>query len=82
MIRLLNVLPTAEAEGIRDELRSPTPDFLRVVQALRASGSIDFARQIAHKAAALAAGALEVLPASQAKDVLIQLTEWAIRRDR
>ena len=82
MIRLLNVLPADEAEAIRDELRAATPDFSRVLVALRTSGSLDFARNVACRAGERAAGALAILPPSQAKDVLVQLTAWAIRREK
>jgi octaprenyl-diphosphate synthase len=60
-------------QGGRDE-------FAAVLAAVRGSGALAHARQAAEAEAALAAGAISQLPASQYKESLLQLSAFAVSR--
>ena len=51
-----------------------------VLDAIRASGALDYARAQARKEADAACTALEALPRSKARDYLLQLTDFAVTR--
>jgi octaprenyl-diphosphate synthase len=63
----------AITEGGRD-------DFAAVLQAIRASGALDYARAAAQREAEAASAALEALPASQFKRSLLELASFAVTR--
>ncbi|MDX1373969.1 MAG: polyprenyl synthetase family protein [Burkholderiales bacterium] len=63
----------AIVEGSRD-------DFLEVLQAIRDSGALEAARDVARREADLACGALEAVPASDAKDSLLELAAFSVTR--
>ena len=56
-------------------------DFPLVLAAIRASGALQYAKQKAKAEAELAAAALDVLPASQYKDSLLELCLFAVARN-
>ena len=56
-------------------------DFPLVLAAIRASGALQYATQKAKAEAELAAAALDVLPASQYKDSLLELCLFAVARN-
>jgi octaprenyl-diphosphate synthase len=55
-------------------------DFAAVLQAIRASGALDYARAAARREAEAASAALEALPASQFKRSLLELASFAVTR--
>ena len=63
----------AITEGGRD-------DFAAVLQAIRASGALDYARAAAEREAAAASRAIDALPASQFKRSLLELASFAVTR--
>jgi octaprenyl-diphosphate synthase len=82
LIHLLDRLPAAEADAVRHLLRAPGPRQREQLQPyLARTGSIGYARRRAEELAAKARAALDVLPASESRSVLAQLTDWAIRRE-
>ncbi len=56
-------------------------DFPQVLAAMRTTGALDYARQKAKVEAELAAAALDVVPASQYKDSLLELCLFAVARN-
>ncbi|HRE69783.1 MAG: polyprenyl synthetase family protein [Candidatus Accumulibacter sp.] len=56
-------------------------DFPQVLAAIRTTGALDYARQKAKVEAELAAAALDVVPASQYKDSLLELCLFAVARN-
>jgi octaprenyl-diphosphate synthase len=56
-------------------------DFPLVLAAIRASGALHYSKQKAKAEAELAAAALDVLPASQYKDSLLELCLFAVARN-
>jgi len=63
----------AITEGGRD-------DFAAVLQAIRASGALDYARAAAEREAAAASRAIDALPTSQFKRSLLELASFAVTR--
>jgi octaprenyl-diphosphate synthase len=55
-------------------------DFQAVLSAIRATGALEYAKQQAEAEAALAATALDALPASPYKDSLLELALFAVAR--
>jgi len=55
-------------------------DFLLVLAAIRDTGALDYTKRQAAAEAKLAAAAIEVLPASQYKDSLLELSLFAVAR--
>jgi octaprenyl-diphosphate synthase len=83
VIRLLERSPAAEAERVRQILRGPAGDRrARLVPLLTAGGAVAYARRRADEFAVQARAALEHLPASECREVLARLAEWAVRRER
>ena len=64
----------AIVEGGRD-------DFAQVLDAVRATGALDYAREAATREAAGARGALEALPASAYRDSLLELASFSVTRN-
>ena len=55
-------------------------DFGAVLEAIRASGALEYARSAAEREAELAAQALAPLPPSEFKDSLLELASFAVTR--
>ncbi len=56
-------------------------DFPQVLAAIRTTGALDYAKQKAKAEAELAAAALDLVPASQYKDSLLELCLFAVARN-
>ena len=67
------VVRRAIVEGGRDE-------FARVLEAVRASGALEYAREIAVREADAARRALDPLPASKHKESLLELASFSVTR--
>lgn len=81
LIHALNELPERKADHLRF-LISRVPDSLPELTALlRETGSFAHARERAEEYAASARSALNVLPDSEYRTALADLTEWCIRRE-
>jgi len=82
LIRLLETLPEAEAERLRDDLAHP--DGIEARRALRprleASGALEYAWDAAERFARSARGALQSLPDTRAREILRQMTAYVVRR--
>jgi octaprenyl-diphosphate synthase len=55
-------------------------DFAPVLEAIRASGALDYARAAAEREAAAAAHAIGALPASEARESLLELASFSVTR--
>jgi octaprenyl-diphosphate synthase len=55
-------------------------DFGAVLQVIRASGALDYARAVARREAEAAAGAIGALPGSEYKDCLLELASFSVTR--
>jgi octaprenyl-diphosphate synthase len=60
--------------------RGGRADLAAVMEAIRASGAIEYARERARAEASAACGALEAAPRSRHRDYLLQLAEFAVTR--
>lgn len=70
-----------QAQLVRHAIESGGLDELgRVLEAIRASGALDYARAQAHAEARTACAALESLPNSKYRDYLLQLADFAVTR--
>ena len=68
-----DVVRRAIVQGGRD-------DFARVLEVVRATGALDYAREVAVREAAAARRALDPLPASKHKDSLLELASFSVTR--
>ncbi len=83
VIHALNKLPPAEADALREVLRSPDLDRrAKVAAVLEGTGSVGYARRRAEEFARNARSALECLPRSECRAILEQITDWSIRREK
>lgn len=81
LIHALATLPPVEAEGFRQLLRANEPGMAdRVRTVLEATGSVAYARRKADEYARAARQALAVLPPSECRAILEQITDWSVRR--
>ena len=70
-----------QAEFVRHAIRSGGLDELAaVLEAIRASGALEYSRAQAQAESRMACEALEVLPRSNYRDYLLQLTDFAVTR--
>jgi octaprenyl-diphosphate synthase len=70
-----------QARVVRHAIQSGGIDELGpVLEAIRASGALDYARAQAQAEARTACAALEALPHSRSRDYLVQLTDFAVTR--
>lgn len=81
LIHALAELPAADADRLR-RLIADSPESMDELRSLlRKRESLAYARRRAEEFAQTARRALEVLPPSDYRDALADLTEWTIRRD-
>ena len=82
---LIHVMRTGGAEHadvVRRAIEQGGRDaFPEVLAAIRATGALDEARRLAQGEAALAQAAIDALPASQFRDLLLELPSFAVSRD-
>jgi octaprenyl-diphosphate synthase len=80
LVDCLHRLPTAEADELREHLRSDGIDADRVRAALIRTGSILYATKKAEDFAKKAKRELAGLPTSESRAILEQLADWSIHR--
>lgn len=72
-----------DAETLRSQIATGSPQTLAAVRsALLQTGSIEYAREQADESSRKARAELDCLPPGECRDVLEQLTDWAIRREK
>ena len=82
VIQALRCAQGDERNLIEQAIRHGDGDFTQIARIVRDSGAIDFARDRARQQCDIAAGAALCLPASAFRDRLLELTSFAMRRDR
>lgn len=82
-IHCLNRLPTAEAERLREVIRTGGESAgPRVLAALERTESVAYARRRADDLSRAARAELECLPRSECRAILEVLTDWSVRREK
>jgi octaprenyl-diphosphate synthase len=72
----------AQAQTVRHAIeRGGRDDFAAVIEAIVATGALDYAREQAKQEATLACAAIEHLPNSKYRDSLLQLADFAVNRN-
>ena len=82
VIHCLHRLPAAEADRLREAIRSGDAAGPRVLAALERTGAVAYARRRAEELSRAARAELECLPRSECRSILEALTDWSIRRDK
>jgi octaprenyl-diphosphate synthase len=81
LIRVMRDGPPAAAARVRRAIIDGTrEDFPEVLKAIRDSGALEEARDVARREAESACAALAPLPASRAKDSLLELAAFSVTR--
>jgi octaprenyl-diphosphate synthase len=71
----------AQAAVVRNAISAGgREDFGAVLEVIRASGALEYAREVAGREAAAARLALGPLPASEYKDSLLELASYSVTR--
>ena len=81
LIRMLATLPAHESAGLRKVLSNGQPKRAAVAAGLARTGAVEYARERAQSLAAEAAVELDGLPASECREILQLMTQWAVRRE-
>jgi len=82
VIHALRAAAPGERAQVEDAIRDGSGDFAQIARIVHAHGSIDYARQCAQAQADAADAALRALPPTIYRDRLLELTVFAMRRDR
>jgi octaprenyl-diphosphate synthase len=82
VIHALRAASPGHRTQVENAIREGSGDFAQIAQIVHANGSIDYARRCAQQQAQAAAQALSALPASAYRERLLELTLFAMRRDR
>ncbi len=81
LIRVMREGVPPAAELVRNAIIAGNrDDFSKVLEAIQASGALDGARAVAQREADLACAALDAVPASSAKDSLLELAAFSVTR--
>ena len=82
LIRVLEVGTPEQRTLIRHAIEHGEADFEAVAQAIRDNDALNYSMQTAHAEAELARKALEMFPASECKEALLDFCAFAVQRDR
>jgi octaprenyl-diphosphate synthase len=82
VIHALRSASPGQRTQVENAIRDGSGDFTAIAQIVHAHGSIEYARACAHAQSAIATQAALALPASAFRDRLLELTVFAMRRDR
>jgi len=81
LIRAMACGSAAQAATVRRAIvEGGREDFAQVLEALRATGALEYAREVAVREAEAARSALEPVPASNYKDSLLELASFSVVR--
>ena len=81
LIRAMACGSAAQAATVRRAIvEGGRDDFAAVLEAVRATGALDYARAVATREAEAARRALQVLPASEYRDSLLELASFSVVR--
>jgi octaprenyl-diphosphate synthase len=82
LIHALERLPSADAVTFRALLRNSDGSRDALQATLRQTGALAYTRRRAEDYVAQARAALDVLPPNECRDLLANLTDWTIRREK
>jgi octaprenyl-diphosphate synthase len=83
VIHCLNRLPAAEADRLREAIRSGGDGVgPRLLAAMEQAHSLAYARRRAEELSRAARHELECLPRSECRSILEALTDWSVRREK
>jgi octaprenyl-diphosphate synthase len=82
VIHALRAASPGQRAQVENAIRDGSGDFQQIAQIVHEHGSIEYARECARGQSAIGADALRRLPASVYRDRLLELTTFAMRRDR
>lgn len=83
LIRAMSAASPAQRETVRKAIvDGGREDFPQVLEAIRASGALEYARAAARREAAQASEAIAVLPDSSYRRSLLELAAFSVTRDR
>jgi octaprenyl-diphosphate synthase len=81
LIRAMACGSSAQAASVRRAIvEGGREDFAQVLDALRATGALEYAREVAVREAEAARRALQAVPASEYKDSLLELASFSVVR--
>ncbi len=81
LIRAMAIGPAAQAEVVRHAIiEGGREEFAHVLAAVRSTGALDYAREVAMREAEAARIALDPLPASKYKESLLELASFSVAR--
>ncbi len=81
LIRAMSSGSAAHVDAVRRAIIDGGRDtFPRVLEAVRATGALDYAREVAVREAEAARRALDALPASKHRDCLLELASFSVTR--
>ncbi|WP_341667791.1 octaprenyl diphosphate synthase [Alcaligenes sp. SDU_A2] len=82
LIRVMEVGTPEQAQLIKNAIETGDADFAAVAQAIEQTDALAYTRQAAEAEAELAVQALESVPESEFKQVLLHLCAFSVQRDR
>ncbi len=83
LIRAMHAGTSAQADAVRRAIiDGGRDDFPAVIDAVRATGALEYAREAAARESRVAQDALEALPDSAARQCLLELASFSVTRDR
>lgn len=82
VIHALRAASPGQRTQVENAIRDGSGDFQQIAQIVHEHGSIEYARECARAQSAAADGALRLLPPSVYRERLLDLTTFAMRRDR
>ncbi len=82
VIHALRAATPGQRTQVENAIRDGSGDFTEIAQIVHAHGSIEYARGCAQAQSSIAAQAALALPASAFRDRLLELANFAMRRDR
>jgi len=82
VIHALRAATPGQRSQVEAAIRDGRGDFTQIAQIVHEHGSIDYARQCARAQSEAAAAAVASLPPSEFRERLLELTFFAMRRDR
>jgi octaprenyl-diphosphate synthase len=82
VIHALRAATPGQRAQVEKAIRDGSGDFAEIARIVHAHGSIDYARDCARAQSEIAARAAQALPPSAFRDRLLELTSFAMRRDR
>ncbi len=83
LIRVISAGSAQQSDFVRRAIvKGGREDFLGVLEAIRETGALEYAREVARKEANAARGAIRLLKPSTWKEILLELAAFSVTRER